>query len=339
MGLKIVGFAGNVKWGRVESSKLLIFVYRVNFCGKGTLEHGIVLEMAEKAEKIARLEIKGLWHRYDLAWDLLPDVNILAGINGSGKSTILRLLHDAARISSVKHDISGCDELDVWFDNGHHLSKGKNGWAGITAFEPPAFSLNFISTFDQQLSSLRGPLNESIGALTTLDLDIDRLEKKYLNYQVDLFKRMQEIWAKRGAQNGGMDDEVNAYRERFLAMIDTLFCDSGKTIDRSKNEVSFKIGDQEILPSQLSAGEKQLLIILMTVLVQDNRPSILLMDEPEISLHIDWQKKLIGYIRELNPNCQVIIATHSPAIIMEGWHDHVFEVRDLITLDRNAVLQ
>jgi predicted ATPase len=92
-------------------------------------------------------------------------------------------------------------------------------------------------------------------------------------------------------------------------------------------------------PYQLSGGEKQLLIILMTVLVQDNRPSILLMDEPEISLHFDWQKKLIGYIRELNPNCQVILATHSPAIIMEGWHDHVFEVRDLITLDRNAIPQ
>jgi predicted ATPase len=38
---------------------------------------------------LKRVEISGLWQRYDLIWDLNPDVNVLAGINGSGKSTIL----------------------------------------------------------------------------------------------------------------------------------------------------------------------------------------------------------------------------------------------------------
>lgn len=78
-----------------------------------------------------------------------------------------------------------------------------------------------------------------------------------------------------------------------------------------------------------------MLVILLTVLVQDNKPAILFMDEPEISLHFDWQKKLIQYIRELNPNVQIILATHSPALVMEGWHDKVFEVRDLITADKH----
>ena len=41
------------------------------------------------ANYIRRIEIDGLWHRYDIAWDLRPDVNILAGINGVGKTTIL----------------------------------------------------------------------------------------------------------------------------------------------------------------------------------------------------------------------------------------------------------
>jgi predicted ATP-dependent endonuclease of OLD family len=53
------------------------------------------------------------------------------------------------------------------------------------------------------------------------------------------------------------------------------------------------------------------------------------MDEPEISLHLDWQRKLIGYIRELNPNVQIIMSTHSPGIIIEGWQDKVFEVSDI----------
>ena len=60
------------------------------------------------------------------------------------------------------------------------------------------------------------------------------------------------------------------------------------------------------------------------------------MDEPEISLHFDWQKKLIGYILELNPNVQIILATHSPGLVLEGWRDKVKEVRDLIVFDKLA---
>ena len=45
--------------------------------------------MEIQANYIKRIEIHGLWHRYDIAWDLRPDVNILSGINGVGKTTIL----------------------------------------------------------------------------------------------------------------------------------------------------------------------------------------------------------------------------------------------------------
>ena len=42
---------------------------------------------------IKRIEIKELFHQYDLKWDLNPDVNILVGINGIGKTTILRTIN------------------------------------------------------------------------------------------------------------------------------------------------------------------------------------------------------------------------------------------------------
>ena len=45
--------------------------------------------MEQQANYIRRIEIKGLWKRFDIAWDLRPDVNILSGINGVGKTTIL----------------------------------------------------------------------------------------------------------------------------------------------------------------------------------------------------------------------------------------------------------
>ena len=45
--------------------------------------------MEQQANYIRRIEIHGLWERFNIGWDLRPDVNILSGINGVGKTTIL----------------------------------------------------------------------------------------------------------------------------------------------------------------------------------------------------------------------------------------------------------
>ena len=65
------------------------------------------------------------------------------------------------------------------------------------------------------------------------------------------------------------------------------------------------------------------------MLVEDSQNYVLFMDEPEVSLHIDWQQQLIELILELNPNIQIILTTHSPAVIMNGWMDKVTEVSDI----------
>ena len=72
-----------------------------------------------------------------------------------------------------------------------------------------------------------------------------------------------------------------------------------------------------------------MLLILTTVFLQEEKPNILLMDEPEISLHITWQDRLVGMIRQLNPNCQLILTTHSPNIFANGWEDKIVFIEDL----------
>jgi predicted ATPase len=91
----------------------------------------------------------------------------------------------------------------------------------------------------------------------------------------------------------------------------------------------FSQAGDTLYPYQLSSGEKQMLVILLTVLVQDGRHGVLFMDEPEVSLHIEWQQRMISLIRELNPQVQIILTTHSPAVIMDGWADAVTEVSDI----------
>ena len=106
-------------------------------------------------------------------------------------------------------------------------------------------------------------------------------------------------------------------------------CVKTHSVSACFNEILFDQFGSTLLPYSLSSGEKQLLVIMMTTLVQDMNPCVLLMDEPEISLHIEWQQQLIQRVRSLNPNVQIIMTTHSPALIMDGWMDAVTDVEDI----------
>ena len=123
--------------------------------------------------------------------------------------------------------------------------------------------------------------------------------------------------------------EFSKPKKMFQDMMDRLFDDTKKKIDRKSNEIQFFQNGEILTPYQLSSGEKQMLVIMLTVLVENGEHYALLMDEPEISLHIEWQKGLLNLIRELNPNVQIILSTHSPALIMDGWMDIVTEVEDV----------
>lgn len=66
---------------------------------------------------------------------------------------------------------------------------------------------------------------------------------------------------------------------------------------------------------ELSSGEKQLLVILLEALLQKQQTYVFLADEPELSLHVDWQEQLVKIILEMNKKSQIIFATHSPDIV------------------------
>ncbi len=91
-----------------------------------------------------------------------------------------------------------------------------------------------------------------------------------------------------------------------------------------------------LAPYQLSSGEKQLLIILLNIVLLENKPTILLMDEPEISLHVEWQMIFIKTLLELNSNLQIILVTHSPDIVLKGYRKDVIKL-DNFTIKKNVV--
>ncbi|HFF5060844.1 TPA: AAA family ATPase, partial [Acinetobacter baumannii] len=64
--------------------------------------------------------------------------------------------------------------------------------------------------------------------------------------------------------------------------------------------------------NNLSAGEKQILTFIAYNIFNNN--TIFFIDEPELSLHVDWQSKIFSLLKEQNPTNQFIISTHSPFI-------------------------
>ena len=266
--------------------------------------------MVKYADYIKQIEIDSLWSgKKHILWTLDPQVNILSGINGVGKSTIL---------NKVFRSINTNGDLI------NHLLKGVR----ITAEPEDATHVRF-----DIIRSLDSPMldNETLNMVdsritSALDFQLYHLQRKYLDYQVNIGNRIiSEL------QQGNTDaaQQLSQPKTRFQDMVDDLFEDTGKKIVRTENEIRFSQIGETLVPYQLSSGEKQMLAILLTVLVEDQQPYILFMDEPEVSLHIEWQKRLIDLIVELNPNVQIILTTHSPAVIMNGWVDNVTEVSDI----------
>jgi len=69
----------------------------------------------------------------------------------------------------------------------------------------------------------------------------------------------------------------------------------------------------KLLPEHLSSGEKQLLLLLCNVLMSSDSNSLFLIDEPELSLNVKWQRKLVDVLSMIThkSSCQIILATHS----------------------------
>lgn len=275
--------------------------------------------MEEKNKYIAQFQVQRMWGRVNLRWNNInDDVNILVGINGCGKTTLLNLISDYYAGQKPKNNIAESV-------SGTEISSPVTY---IRSFDVPANVKK--KTESILLQELKYIINQNGEGTSFFDYRM-----KMLNFPEKATIIQQRI-------------------DNYFHLINSLFEETGKeiTINPQNNTIVFSIketkklltvngklytvngqfftiGPDKIQIDQLSSGEKQILLILTTVFLQEERPSVLLMDEPEISLHISWQDRLIEVIRELNPNCQLILTTHSPNIFANGWEDKIVFMQDL----------
>jgi len=221
--------------------------------------------MQKYADYIQEIEIDSLWSgKRHVKWTLDRHVNILSGINGEGKSTI---------INKVVKGLAAGGEFPS------HLLKGVR--LKVSPEDAKWIRYDLIRSFDRPLLNADMVTKMDTSLTTELDFQLHQLQRKYLDYQVNLGNRMIEALQSGEPDAAERAQQISQRKTHFLDLIDDLFKDTGKKIIRSANEIRFTQIGETLLPYQLSSGEKQMLAILLTVLVEDCQNYVLFMDEPE----------------------------------------------------------
>ena len=311
------------------------------------------------------IHVQELYENYDLNLDLNQDINILAVVNGSFKSTLLKVIYEILTLDNTTYSLSSIKayfsgdvrinyfrtEVDVTNSlkdpdflekikslvnpEQIELSEGKRVKMAIGYFDQYRQDLKidkdeflkiarvyYISTFDVKRES---KVNESV-----LDAKLKELQSDYGYYLSELAKRITDHIQIEDSISKETLDRINYRKDLFISIINKNFENTGKKLIENESKLLFSIEGDQISTSSLSSGEKQFLIIMLQTLLSRDEECIIIMDEPEISLHIEWQYNLIDYIRMLNPKAQLIISTHSPSIFGQGWGDKVKYMNDIV---------
>lgn len=337
---------------------------------------------------IKSLVVKGLWGRYDYDLQFNEDVNIFTGSNGTGKTTLLKMLWYA--YSGNYDRLIGevfFQELTVDFTNnfkviiktkgersnrkqyhfelfegsgkkfvdekgvfiGSRLIPDDHGHSSVYFLEDegmiPGSNSNFFPTFrrleggfslDENLE-LDNALMEFTNKLSTrghrfiassnssdiraiineissdIRVRIDAINNRFVNY---ITKEANKSFPAFETDLKNALEQKSKVEEKLKEPIDNL----SKYVDRFFWEKSIKISENlwlgqhetKIDIENLSAGEKNLLSFL--VYATNLKEGVMFIDEPELNLHLDWQRELVDTLRDIAPNVQLFMASHSPGI-------------------------
>lgn len=228
---------------------------------------------------------------------------VIAGINGIGKSTLLEYIKpknmSSTSFGTIQVVIDGEDKVFA---------------------VPPSILQD--KAYKEAFSSVLYFSADNVG---TDSLDLERKIVRYVDRLV--------------YEEG--KTSFDAYRE-IQALLDTVFADfhlqiqfKGLNADR---KLRFINGDGvEFGVNGLSDGEKQLLIKVFPLFMGGMEGRVILMDEPDSSLHPSWQRYLLPILRRCaeENDCQFFLATHSPQIISSAYRK---EIRILIR-DANGYIR
>lgn len=211
------------------------------------------------------------------------DVNIIMGINGSGKTTFLSSLY-----KSLTVNMKGTENV---------------------VYLP---SIDNIAMRDKRKTA------------TALSQDLD-----YYIYDMKTGPSLMSLRMSMIDSSEDVQTELKSRIADFLNAVNRLFAQTHKRIEIEGSKLYVITEKEKLSVGALSSGEMQMLLILLRVFLLNGREAVVLFDEPENSLDIDWQFELVNLLVRFNPNAQFFITPHSPALFVEGWGDKVWYMEEI----------
>lgn len=184
---------------------------------------------------------------------------------------------------------------------------------------PPKFNeeetrgqLNYLEEKRKNLMSA-GLLDQDIESSIVADLDGRVIEKSTIDvlnvYIVDTDKKL------------AIFDELYLKINLFIKIINERFLNKKLRINKQEGFVVTTKDGRKLSLEDLSSGEKHEIILLYEMLFNANPNCLILIDEPEISFHVEWQEVFLDNLLDIVKlsNLDILIATHSPQIINDKW--------------------
>lgn len=256
----------------------------------------------------------------DFNGDILNTI-VIIGENGAGKTTLLKNIYDAFEIDEHGYKEVGDDNVELTpalytvtvklEDNEYgilhpdrHSSRGDYDAKYPKIIYMPT-EINF-----ENINKVDNTLNFTSSFRNIIDQNITQNIPSFIATKIN-----KEIFKNRDKTIGEVIDKVcHDINSIFSVMdLDVKLVGLSET-NETKPVFRNRLGNEFDITG-LSSGEKQLFLRALSLKFLEVNNSVVLIDEPEISLHPNWQRKIIDVYESIGKNNQLIIATHSPHII------------------------
>lgn len=183
--------------------------------------------------------------------------------------------------------------------------------------------LPFLDKLDSTVENL--PIGKDLAQILsrTDNKDRDRILNKLISWSVSKFELSKlQVMVEQIAKYTENKRILTEKFHRYLSAVNDFLRDSGKVVSFDDvGYISFSVMGSILRRdlSTLSSGEVQLVVILTHLYFnpQAQSANVFIIDEPELSLHVQWQELLVEKMYSANPSVQYILATHSPSIILD----------------------
>ncbi len=128
------------------------------------------------------------------------------------------------------------------------------------------------------------------------------------------------VYAQDATKKLNVFDDLYARANTFVKIANALLLYKNVSVSQDGLRVSNSDGSDLEL-ELLSSGEQHEIVLLFDLLFETEKNSLILVDEPELSLHVKWQRRMLEDLQEMAElsDFQVLLATHSPQIIAKRW--------------------